>query len=357
MTENHGLINEILGLLNGDKQFSDIRLASDEPVMIKTSKGWVDADIHELPSMEDIGELLTAIDANWEESITKGSINKPLDLSTWRLRINAYLAFGGKKLMASIRKIPIVAPTLQEVGLPASVRLLLEGTSGIILISGPTGAGKTTSMAAAIDVINASRNAHILSIEDPIEFLHKPKSSIFSQREIGVDCESFFDGVKDALRQRPDVIVIGEIRDKDTAEQAIIAGESGHLVIGTLHAGSAAGTISKLLGYFSADERASKLQSLSSSLIGIINQTLIPKKNGDGYALAVDFIANHKRQYSRILGEQDKIQSLIDRAEDGVSIGLADSIIKLINEGVIDKSDAARAVAGNAAVYDKLRNA
>jgi len=356
MTEDYGLIDAILALLNGSKQFSDIRLESESPIMIKTSKGWVDADILEFPSMDSIGTFLKAIDPNWEEAIVTGSINRPLDLNAWRLRINAYLAFGGKKLMASIRKVPINAPTIQEVGLPSSSRLLLEGASGIILISGPTGAGKTTSMAALVDVINSSRNAHVLTIEDPIEFLHKPKSAIFSQREIGVDCLSFFDGVKDALRQRPDVIVIGEIRDKDTAEQAIIAGESGHLVIGTLHASSAAGTISKLLGYFGADERESKLQSLSGSLVGIINQTLIPKKDGESYALAVDFLANHKRQYSRILGEPDKVQSMMDRKEDGVSIGLADSIIKLINDGVIDKSDAARAVAGNASVYDKIRN-
>ncbi|MDP3008260.1 MAG: ATPase, T2SS/T4P/T4SS family [Methylococcales bacterium] len=358
MTEQNELITSIFELLKSEIQFSDIRLESDAPLMIKTSKGWVDSNIIHLPSFEDIGNFLANIEPDWEKALLKGSINRPLDLQTVRLRINAYLAFGGKKLMASIRRVPMDPPTIQETGLPASVRLLLENTSGIILLSGPTGSGKTTSMAAMVDVTNDNRNAHILTIEDPIEFLHKSKKAVFSQREIGVDVLSFSEGVKDALRQRPDIIVIGEIRDKETAEQALIAGESGHLVIGTLHASSAIGTISKILGFFNADERASRLQSLSGSLVGVINQTLIPKKNGDGYALAVDFLANHKRQYSRFLGEPDKITSMMSRKEDdGVSIPLADSILKLIADGVIDKVEAARAVSGNAAVYDKIRNA
>jgi len=359
MTEqDNSLISQLLTLLNSDKQFSDIRLESDAPVMIKTSQGWVDAHFFDYISVDEIRDFLQKLEPNWEHLLDKhGSINRPLNLQNWRLRINAYLAFGGTKQMASIRKVPVNAPSIQEVGLPTTTRALLESTSGIILISGPTGAGKTTSMAAMVDVINATRNAHVLSIEDPIEFLHKGKKSIFSQREIGVDCMSFSDGVKDALRQRPDVIVIGEIRDKETAEQAILAGESGHLVIGTLHASSAAGTVTKLLGFFNADERESRLQSLSSSLIGVFNQTLIPKKSGDGYALAVDFIANHKRQYSKVLGDPSQITLTMERKDkDDLSIMLADSVTKLIQDNIVDKAEAARCVSGNAAVYDKLRN-
>lgn len=349
------LTEQILNFVGSDANFSDILLESEAPIMIKTTRGWVDADVVDIPSWVNISEFLDNIDPGWSKAIETGAINKPLDLHSCRLRVNAYLAFGGKKLMASIRRIPNEPPTLAETGLPATTRLLLENQSGLILISGSTGSGKTTSMAAMVDVINESRNAHVITIEDPIEFVFRRKKSIFSQREIGVDTPSFFEGVKDAMRQRPDVIVIGEIRDRDTAEQAILAGESGHLVIGTMHAGSAVATLSKLLGFFNSHERESKLQSITTSLVGVINQTLVPKKT-DGYALAVDFLANHKRQYARVLGEPDKVQGLIDRNEDGLSLGLASSVTKLIQSGVIDKAEAAKSLAGNAAVYDKIRN-
>lgn len=346
----------LLNLIGSGAAFSDILLESEAPIMLKTSRGWVDSEELEYPSWADIEAFLEGIDPAWREGIESGAINRPLNLHTCRLRINAYLAFGGKKLMASIRIIPNTPPALSEIGLPGATRLLMENSSGLILISGPTGSGKTTSMASMVDVINETRNAHVITIEDPIEFVFTRKQSIFSQREIGVDCPTFLYGVKDAMRQRPDVIVIGEIRDRDTAEQAIIAGESGHLVIGTLHASSAAGTLSKLLGFFPSQEREARLQSLGGSLVGIVNQTLIPKNDGSGFALAVDFLANHKRQHSRALGDPDKLQASMDRNEDGVSIGLSASVSKLIQSGAVDKAEAAKSVAGNSAVYDKIRN-
>jgi twitching motility protein PilT len=346
----------IFDLIASGRSFSDILVESEGPIMLKTAQGWVDSGIVDFPSWSDISDFLAGLDPSWEMVIKEGAMNRPLDLHSCRLRINAYLAFGGKSLMASIRIIPNNPPVLADLGLPAATRLLLENPNGLILVSGPTGSGKTTSLAAMVDVINETRNAHIITIEDPIEFVFNRKKSVFSQREIGVDSASFFVGVKDAMRQRPDVIVIGEIRDRDTAEQAIIAGESGHLVIGTLHAGSAVGTISKLLGFFTAQERESRMNSLAGSLVGIVNQSLIPRKDGNGYALAVDFIANHKRQHSRVLHDPDKLQASLDRNEDGVSVGLASSVTKLIQSGVVDKADAAKAVAGNASVYDKIRN-
>lgn len=350
------LSQTILNLIGSDTAFSDILIESEGPIMLKTSRGWVDSGEVDYPSWTDISDFLAGLEPNWEAIIKEGSMNRPLDLHSCRLRINAYLAFGGKTLMASVRLVPNDPPALADLGLPAATRLLMENPSGLILISGPTGSGKTTSMAAMVDVINESRNAHVITIEDPIEFVFKRKKSIFSQREIGVDSTTFFAGVKDAMRQRPDVIVIGEIRDRDTAEQAILAGESGHLVVGTLHAGSAVGTISKLLGFFGSQERESRLQSLSGSLVGIVNQTLISRKDGNGYALAVDFLANHKRQYSRVLADADKLQASLDRNEDGVSVGLATSVARLIQSGVVDKAEAAKSVAGNASVYDRIRN-
>lgn len=353
--EDTDFLNKLLSVLDTESMYSDFLLESDGPVMVRGYDGWVQAPLDDLPSKETIGRFIEMIDPLWREAIHKGAINRPLSLHKCRLRINAYMAAGGTKLMASIRRIPKNPPTLQQLGLPNGVRLLLENPKGIILISGATGAGKTTTMASMVDMINEMRKAHIVTIEDPIEYVFERKNSIFSQREIGVDCGSFADGVRDAMRQRPNVVVIGEIRDRETAEQALLAGESGHLVIGTFHASSACGTISKMMGFFGGDERSSKLQILSESLVGVINQSLIPKVSKDGYALAVDFLANHKRQYSKVLGEIDKVQSLLSRAEDGVSISLGQSILNLVSSGVVNISDAGKVVYGNSVVYDRIR--
>jgi len=342
-------------ILAGAEMFTDIMMQSDAPIMLKTARGWMPAAVQDVPTYEDLQLFLQSLDENWEAEIVKGEINRPYVMGSNRLRVNAYLASAGERLMLSIRRIPNSTPTLQESGLPMALRVILDNPSGLFLISGPTGSGKTTTMAAMIDAINSMKNAHVVTIEEPIEYVFERKKAIFSQREVGVDCDSFRDGVKAAMRQRPDVIVIGEIRDRETAEQAFIAGESGHLVIGTLHASSAVGTVGKILSFFNDNERAARLQSLSGSLLAIVNQTLIPKKGGDGYALAVDFIANHKREYSRLLGEPDAMQSKLDRGDDGLSISLGNSAMKLIQDNVVGKADAVRAVAANAHAYDKVR--
>lgn len=353
--ESSEFLNKLFALLDAESTHSDFLLESGGPVMMRGYDGWVASSLSEIPSRESIGKFLETLDPLWEDSIKHGAINRPLSLGSCRLRVNAYMACGGTKLMASIRRISKTPPTIQQLGLPNGVRLLLENPKGIILISGATGAGKTTTMAALVDMINDMRRAHIVTIEDPIEYVFERKNSIFSQREVGIDCNSFAEGVTDAMRQRPNVIVIGEIRDRETAEQALLAGESGHLVIGTFHASSACGTISKMLGFFGGDERNSKLQILSEGLVGVIHQSLIPKVSKDGYALAVDFLANHKRQYSKVLGEIDKVQSLLSRAEDGVSLSLGQSILNLVSSGVVNISDAGKVVYGNSIVYDRIR--
>lgn len=349
-------VSEIIGeQLSRAQGCSDLMLQSDAPVMLKTPRGWVDAGVAGMPSFDELRGFLLELESNWAALITKGEINRPFEINGNRLRVNAYLAFAGKRLMLSIRRIPAETPTLQKQGLPAALRILLDSPSGLILVSGPTGSGKTTTMAAMIDAINEMRASHVVTVEDPIEYVFTRNRSIFSQREVGVDCDSFLDGVRAALRQRPDVIVIGEIRDRETAEQAFLAGESGHLVIGTLHASSAVSTVGKMLSFFSDSERESRTHSLSSSLIGIVNQTLIPKVDASGYALAVDFLANHKRTYSKVLSEPDKLQAMLDRQEDGVSLCLAESALALIKSGVVAKADAVKAVSTNPFAYEKVR--
>lgn len=349
------IIGELMGLVNSDKPFTDILMERDSPIMLKMPGGWEDSSGIEPPDAADIEAILYAIDQNWQTNITNGAINRPMNLEKYRLRINAYLAFGGDKQMLSIRRIPLRPPLIKDAGLPSAVRLLIEAPRGIILIAGATGSGKSTTMASMVDAINDSRNAHIITIEDPIEYQFERKKAIFSQRELGVDVGSFFDGVRDAMRQRPDVIVIGEIRDKETAETALLAGESGHLVIGTLHASSAAGAIQKLLAFFPSHEREAKLQSLAGSLVGVISQILLPRADKKGYALAAELLANHKHQYSKLLGDPDKLQSSLERKEDGVSKTIVDSLVDLVASGQVSKLDATRSGAGNGVLYDRLK--
>lgn len=187
--------NHIEAILARKDVFTDIMMESDAPIMLKTPRGWVSAEIDVVPTYEDLQLFLQTLDENWEAEIIKGEINRPYVIRGSRLRVNAYLAFAGGKLMLSIRRIPVVTPSLQDSGLPASLRVILDNPSGLFLISGPTGSGKTTTMAAMVDAINMMKNAHVVTIEEPIEYVFERKKSIFSQREVGVDCESFLDGV------------------------------------------------------------------------------------------------------------------------------------------------------------------
>lgn len=341
-------------LMSRSDVFSDIMLQSDAPIMLKTPRGWAEAGVEGTPSFVDLTEFALTLDSNWEATITKGEINRPYDVHGQRLRANVYLASAGQRVMLSMRRIPADVPSLTDVGLPPSLRALLENPSGLILVSGPTGSGKTTTMAAMVDTINKMRNAHVVTVEDPIEYVFKRERAIFSQREVGVDCDTFLDGVRAALRQRPDVIVIGEIRDRETAEQAFIAGESGHLVIGTLHASSAPGTVGKMLSFFSDSEREARTASLASCLLGVVNQTLIPRTDGKGYALAVDFMANHKRTYSKVLADPEKLQGLLTRTEDQVSIPLAASAQALLKSSVVNRTDVLKALISNPTAYEAV---
>lgn len=355
MHEERDFIRELTELANAEGPFTDIRLEQDAPIAVRMPTGWTELHDYFAPSVSDLDRVLSALDSNWEEKIEHGSINKPFELMGWRLRANAYLASGGEKLMMSIRRIPRSAPSLKSVGLPPIVRLMLSAPRGLILISGATRSGKSTSAAAMIDTINETRAAHIVTIEDPIEYVFQKKKAVFSQREVGVDTLSFERGLEDAMRQCPDVILVGEIRNRETAETALLAGESGHLVIGTLHANTGIGAVQKMLGWFNDNERSSKVQSLANSLVGVINQQLLPKADGSGYALATEILNNFEQEFSGCIGDTAKMQSVLERPDKKGSVLLAESLAELANSGLVNKAEAVRAVAGMLNVQEKLR--
>jgi twitching motility protein PilT len=357
-TTDRNIIAEIIELLNAQIPFTDIRIEQDSPVMVRGPGGWEMMGVMEIPTYDDIAIVFASLDPNWEQNILKGSINRPMDLDPWRLRINGYLAMSGSRLMLSIRRLPSKQPTLKQVGLPESVRLMVESPRGLILVAGATRSGKSTTVGALVDCVNESRNAHLITIEDPIEYKFTPKKSIFSQREVGVDCPSFFEGVRDAMRQCPDVIVIGEIRDRDTAETALLAAESGHLVIATLHANTSPGAIQKLLSFFTSADRDSKLQALSATLVGVISQILLPDIKREGYALASELLFNHKQQCSKNLGDSTVLDGWLERKDDKMSRPMIDSLQELVMAGKVAKGDALRAITVNQQVlYERLKSA
>jgi len=203
-----------------------------------------------------------------------------------RFRVNACLQRGTVAL--SFRPIPLTVPRIEELGLPEVVKTLAMKPRGLVLVTGPTGSGKSTTLAAMIDYINENRRCRIITIEDPIEFLHRDKRSMIIQRELGMDTHSFAAALKHVLRQDPDVILVGEMRDLETIQAAITAAETGHLVLATLHTVSAAQTVDRIIDVFPANQQPQVRLQLSTLLEGVLCQTLLPRANGQGRVLAME---------------------------------------------------------------------
>lgn len=194
-----------------------------------------------------------------------------------RFRVNVYKDRG--TYAACLRALSSKIPNFEQLGLPDVVREMSEKPRGLILVTGPTGSGKTTTLAAMIDLINRTRAEHILTVEDPIEFVYEPIKSLIHQRQLGEDTKSFANALKAALREDPDIILVGEMRDLETISLAISAAETGHLVFGTLHTSSASQTVDRMIDVFPAERQTQVRVQLSNSLIAVFSQTLVPKKN------------------------------------------------------------------------------
>ena len=206
-----------------------------------------------------------------------------------RFRVNAYMQRAS--IGAAFRLIPDEIKTIEQLGLPPSVHDFVKKPRGFVLVTGPTGSGKSTSLAAMIDEINRNRKEHILTIEDPIEFLHRHKNCVVNQREIGNDAQSFSLGLKAALRQDPDVILVGEMRDLETISTAITAAETGHLVFATLHTQDTAQTIDRIIDVFSPHQQQQVRVQLSVALQGIMTQQLLPTADGSGRVVCTEVLS------------------------------------------------------------------
>ncbi len=207
-----------------------------------------------------------------------------------RFRANYYRTMGD--IACAFRIIPIEIPSLDDLNAKPIFKELIKREKGLILVTGPTGSGKSTTLAAMINEINMTEKKHILTVEDPVEFVHTNKSCLFSQRNVGTDTKSFAAALKFAMREDPDVILIGEMRDRETIEAALTAAETGHLVFGTLHTNSAPQTINRIIDVFSGDEQPQVRAQLSTSLISVVSQSLLPKVGGGRVAAQEIFITN-----------------------------------------------------------------
>jgi len=253
-----------------------------------------------------------------------------------RFRANYYKTIGD--MAAAFRIIPIDIPSLDDLGAPIIYKSLVKREKGLILVTGPTGSGKSTTLAAMLNEINLTEQKHIVTVEDPVEFIHQNKKCVFSHRGVGEDTKSFATALKFAMRQDPDIILIGEMRDKETIEAGLTAAETGHLVFATLHTSSAAGTINRIIDVFSGDEQPQIRAMISSSLVAVIAQALLPKLGGGRVAASEILITNHA--ISNLIRE-DKVHQIYSQMQ----LGQGDSgmqtqtqaLMKFIRDGKISR--------------------
>ncbi len=261
-----------------------------------------------------------------------------------RLRVNAFRQRGA--ISFAFRVIPSRVPNFADLDLPEGIQLLAEQPRGLVLCTGATGSGKSTTLAAVIGHINATRSCHIVTIEDPIEFLHDDRQSIVNQREIGLDTASFSEALRRALRQDPDVILIGEMRDAETAQTAIQAAESGHLVLSTLHTTDAAETIGRIVEFFPHEKHQQVRSILSGVLRGVISQRLLPRI-AKGRVAACEVMINNARISDLI--RENRVGEIEDAIADGAFFRMqtfTHALIGLVLGGIVDTETAAGA-AGN----------
>ncbi|MTI48219.1 MAG: type IV pilus twitching motility protein PilT [Firmicutes bacterium] len=320
---------------------SDLHISVGTPPIIRIN-GQLNRYGEEILMPDDNLRLVKEI-ANEEQFSSleeKGEIDMSISQTgLGRFRVNIFKQRGTYGM--AIRSVALSIPTIEELGLPPIIKEFSRKQRGLILVTGPTGSGKSTTLASMINNINRERNCHILTLEDPIEYLHKHKKSIVNQREIGSDSKSFANALRSALRQDPDVILVGEMRDLETMGIAITAAETGHLVLSTLHTIGAAQTVDRIIDVFPAHQRQQIVMQLSTVLIGVVSQQLLPRKDGSGRELAMErMVATTAIRNLIREGKTHQIQTAI---QTGTKFGMKtmdNSIIDLYRKGLISMDTA-----------------
>lgn len=290
---------------------------------------WMDREMRTIMTVVQEDEYLTQKELDFSHSVEGYS----------RFRVNFYVQSGTPA--AVFRTIPEKIKTLEELQLPQSLADITNQPNGLVLVTGPTGSGKSTTLAAMIEERNRNYEEHILTIEDPVEFIYQSKKALINQREVGADTLNFNEALKRVLRQDPDVILIGELRDPATISVALSAAETGHLVFGTLHTQSAAKSINRIIDSFGADKQAQIRSQLSDTLRAIISQTLLPKKGG-GRVAATEILVKSTAISNQI--REGKTSGIRDSIQAGKQHGmhtLDQDLVRLVKDNVLDREIAA----------------
>ena len=272
-----------------ESKASDIHLTAGLPPMLRINGELVPISNWEPLNAQELATCLLGLVNPVQKSILekKGQVDFSIGKKGMaRFRVNVFSQRG--TLACAMRLIPTEIMSIEALGLPSSIRSLTEKTRGMVLVTGPTGSGKSTTIASLIDIINTERNCHIITLEDPIEFLHRHKRSIINQREIGVDSSSFADALRAALRQDPDVILVGEMRDLETISTAISAAETGHLVFATLHTNDSVQTVDRIIDMFPPHQQQQIRIQFAAVIQAVISQQLLPRIDMPGRILAVE---------------------------------------------------------------------
>ncbi len=323
---------------------SDLHLSAGSPPIIRTN-GLMKRVKADALSSDEIRTMLYSVMT--EDQRAEYEKNMEIDFAIAlgekaRFRVNGFTTRLGAS--AVFRTIPTEVPTMEDLGLPPVLRRFSELEKGIVLVTGPTGSGKSTTLASMVNHINANMSKHILTIEDPVEFFHKSKKSLVNHREVGTDTNSFARALKSALREDPDVILVGEMRDYETISLALTAAETGHLVFATLHSNSASKTIDRVIDVFPTGDKEMVRAMLSSSLQGVVAQTLVRKADGEGRVGAFEILVGTNAV--RNLIRENQVPQMYSMMQTGSRYGMVtmqDAIADLFEAGIIDKGEARRA--------------
>ncbi|MBN2144985.1 MAG: type IV pilus twitching motility protein PilT [Candidatus Aureabacteria bacterium] len=323
-----------------DENASDLHINVGKPPVLRVDGRLesLDVDILEPEDTENYVKSITS-EENLQRIQEVGSTDFGFafgDIA--RFRVAAFKQKGHYSMV--LRLIPNRLLTLEEIGLPVSVKDLLFRPRGLILVTGPTGSGKTTTLASMINIINIERESHIVTVEDPIEYYHTHKKGLVTQREIGVDVPSFSEAIKRGLRQDPDVILVGEMRDLETIEAAITAAETGHLVFGTLHTTGAAKTVDRIIDAFPPSQQEQIRAQLSTSILAVISQLLLPKYNQKGRIAVFEIMISTPAIQNLI--RENKTFRLTSEIQTGAKFGmkmLDAHLYELYSQGMISYAD------------------
>jgi twitching motility protein PilT len=335
-------------MLDSHTNVSDLNLTVGKPLQVESAGQLVPVDFN--PPLKELTPYQTEMIALnlvnrdrrlTEALITQGSCDMSYSLpGKARFRVNIFSQQGYYSIV--LRQLESKVPTIKEMGLPEVFFKISEELNGIVFVTGATGSGKSTSLAAMLEVINEKKSVHVVTLEDPIEYMHPHKKSTFNQRELGTDFDSFANGLRAALRQAPKVILVGEMRDRETVEIGLSAAETGHLVLTTLHTVDAGQTINRILGMFSIEEENQVRIRLADTVRWIVSQRLIPKVGG-GRVAAFEIMGSNLRVKDAILQGESEGKTFYEIMQAGKPFGMTtfdDFLVGLYEQGLITQENA-----------------